>query len=71
MQQVVKPAIGNIGPAKFFREVTAELKKVTWPTRDETVKLTAVVIAISMIVGVFIGGLDAGLVKVSELIFRK
>lgn len=45
-------------PAMFINEVISELKKVTWPTRNETVKLTAVVIAISVIVGAFIGGLD-------------
>lgn len=45
-------------PIRFLNEVIAELKKVTWPTRQETVKLTAVVIAISVIVGAFIGGLD-------------
>lgn len=45
-------------PVAFINEVISELKKVTWPTRDETIKLTAVVIAISIIVGAFIGGLD-------------
>lgn len=59
------------GPAKFLQEVIAELKKVTWPTRQETVKLTAVVIVLSAIVGIFVGGLDATLVKVTELLFKK
>lgn len=58
-------------PVAFFNEVLAELKKVTWPTREETVKLTAVVIAISVIVGAFIGGLDSLFVKATTLLFKK
>ena len=63
--------IQNVAPAKFLKEVIAELKKVTWPTREETIKLTAVVIAISVIVGAFIGSLDAALVKLTSLVFNK
>ncbi len=63
--------VSNIAPAKFLKEVVAELRKVTWPTRQETIKLTAVVIAISVIVGAFIGGLDATLVKVTGLLFKR
>lgn len=57
-------------PQKFAREVVAELAKVTWPTRAETMKLTAVVIAISLIVGVFIGGLDYILLTATSLLFK-
>jgi preprotein translocase subunit SecE len=64
------PKIPNIAPARFVQEVIAELKKVTWPSREETMKLTAVVIALSVIVGVFIGGLDAILVQVQKLVFK-
>ncbi len=45
-------------PVGFLRETYDELKKVTWPTRQEVVRLTATVILVSLIVGVFIGGLD-------------
>ncbi len=58
-------------PIRFFHEVVAELKKVTWPTREETIKLTVVVIAISVIVGAFIGGLDSLFLKITTLLFRK
>lgn len=62
--------IPNVKPVQFFNEVVSELKKVTWPTRDETMKLTAVVIALSVIVGIFIGGLDAILVQTQKLLFH-
>ena len=58
-------------PVQFFREVVTELKKVTWPTRAETIKLTAVVIAISVIVGLFIGALDITFLRVTSLIFNR
>lgn len=58
-------------PTGFINEVIDELKKVTWPTRDETMKLTAVVIAISIIVGAFIGGLDSLFLKATTLLFNK
>jgi len=58
-------------PIQFLNEVIAELKKVTWPSRRETMKLTVVVIAISVIVGAFIGGLDSLFLKITTLLFKK
>lgn len=58
-------------PAKFVREVIGELKKTTWPTRAETIKLTAIVIAISVVVGAFIGVLDTTFLRISGLIFKR
>lgn len=42
----------------FIRESRIELKKVTWPTREETVRYTLTVIIISAAVALFLGGLD-------------
>jgi preprotein translocase subunit SecE len=63
--------VPTIAPVQFLQEVIGELKKVTWPTREETMKLTAVVIALSVIVGIFIGGLDAILVQAQRILFQK
>jgi preprotein translocase subunit SecE len=38
--------------------VVAELKKVTWPSRDEVVRLTLVVIVVSVAVGALLGTAD-------------
>ena len=43
---------------KAWQDTVAELKKVTWPDRETTKNLTLVVIAISAVLGVFLGGLD-------------
>ncbi len=71
MDTTVKPNIPNVAPGKFLREVISELKKVTWPTREETVKLTVVVIVISVLVGAFIGGLDSLFVKITTILFKR
>jgi preprotein translocase subunit SecE len=42
----------------FLKEVRLEMKKVNWPTRQETVRKTLIVIGISVAVAVFLGGLD-------------
>lgn len=60
----------NIAPTKFFSEVASELKKVTWPTRSETFKLTAAVIIISLAVGLFVGGLDILFVNITTMVFK-
>lgn len=64
------PNLPNVAPTRFFSEVAAELRKVTWPTRDETIKLTLAVIIISLAVGLFIGGLDILFVNISTLLFK-
>lgn len=42
----------------FVKEVRNELIKVAWPTRNDTIRLTLIVIAISVIAGLYLGGLD-------------
>jgi preprotein translocase subunit SecE len=45
---------------QWFRDVMSELRKVTWPTRQETMNLTLVVVVVSAVLGMFLGGLDYG-----------
>lgn len=42
----------------FLKEVKEELDKVAWPTREQTIRYTILVIIVSVVVGVFLGGLD-------------
>jgi preprotein translocase subunit SecE len=44
----------------FFRDVIAELRKVTWPSRRDTTRLTIMVIIVCFAVGIFLGALDYG-----------
>jgi len=45
-------------PGQFLREVRAELRKVAWPTREETINYSIVVLITIIILGVMIYGLD-------------
>lgn len=51
---------------KFVKESRDELKKVSWPSRQTTVKYTLIVIISSVVVGMVIGAIDYGLVRVLE-----
>jgi len=42
----------------FLKEVRLEMKKVNWPTRQETLRYTLIVIGVSIVVAVFLGGID-------------
>lgn len=46
---------------QFLREVKVELKKVTWPSRKQTMGSTVVVLVIVTIISIFLGVVDAGL----------
>jgi preprotein translocase subunit SecE len=47
-----------VSPITFIKQTQEELRQVKWPTRDEAIRLTAIVIIISVVVGIYIGGLD-------------
>jgi len=42
----------------FLKEVKMEIKKINWPTREETIKHTLIVIGASLVVAIFLGGID-------------
>jgi preprotein translocase SecE subunit len=47
----------NRGPKQFYNEVVREMKKVSWPTRAETNRLTMVVLTVCLLVGAILSGL--------------
>ena len=51
-------------------ESKAELAKVTWPTRMQTLRLTIIVVVVSIIVGAYIAGLDALFATVAERFYK-
>ena len=50
--------MGRIGPVTFLRETVSELRKSVWPSREETARLTAIVIVLAVAMGFFLGLLD-------------
>lgn len=46
------------GIRRYFNESWAELKKVAWPTRETVIRLTLLVIGVSVAIGIYIFALD-------------
>ena len=56
-----------MNPIQFIKEARAELTKVVWPSRKETIQITMVVVVLCLIVAAFLGGVDYVLTKLVEL----
>ena len=54
---------------KYIKETMAELRKMTWPSKDELIGSTIVTVVVSMIVAIFIGIVDRILLFVVHQIF--
>lgn len=50
----------------FFSGVVLELRRVDWPSREKTLRFTLIVLAVSLLMGLFIGGLDIVFTKLVE-----
>ncbi|HEX9439076.1 MAG TPA: preprotein translocase subunit SecE [Roseiflexaceae bacterium] len=55
---------------RTFREVRSEMKKVVWPTREETTRLTIVVIGISAVISVILFAADSVFLSLIGLLQR-
>ena len=55
----------------YLKESKTELKKVTWPTKKETIKYSLLVIAISLGVAIYLGALDYVFSYLLQLIIKK
>jgi preprotein translocase subunit SecE len=55
---------------EFGQEVLAEFRKVTWPSRQELINSTTIVIVVTVVLAFFLGGVDIALSKVVERILR-
>ena len=55
---------------EFTHEVLAEFRKVTWPSRQDLINSTVVVIALTLGIAFFLGGVDIALARIVERILR-
>lgn len=81
-QMQVKPSTGFVPVAEklkkgyldkglqFLREVKVELKKVTWPSRKQTIGSTVVVIVLVIIISFFLGIVDIGLSSLIRVVLQ-
>jgi len=63
-----KPAKKQGRINRFYRETVGELRKVTWPTRQEAINLTGIVIAVTFGMSFFLGLVDYLFSRVFALI---
>jgi preprotein translocase subunit SecE len=54
----------------FLRQAKVELKKVKWPTRKELIASTVVVIVLTLLVSLYLGLVDLGLIKIIKHVIR-
>ena len=59
----------DIGPVRYARESISELRKVLWPSRNELVTYSIVVIVFVVIMVAIVAGLDIGFAKLVVEIF--
>ena len=46
------------GITNFLKDVKLELSRVNWPTKEQTIKYTAAVVVLSLVIASFLGALD-------------
>lgn len=56
--------------SKWFKDLKSEFKKVVWPTKKTVVNNTSVVLAVVVCSAILIGLLDAGFLKLMELVYN-
>ena len=54
-QVTIKPENALV---RYFKETRAEVRKVSWPTREEATNLTVIVLAVTVAMAVFLGTID-------------
>lgn len=56
---------------QYIRETRAELRKVVWPTREEAINLTAIVVGTIVVMSAFFGVVDYILTQLFRLLINR
>ena len=56
---------------EFARGIIAELKKVAWPSRQEAIRLTLIVLVVTVVIAITLGMIDYGFSKFVDFILLK
>jgi preprotein translocase SecE subunit len=68
---VSRPKQWWLSTREFFHDTSSEMKKVTWPTKNEVVGTTAVVIVATIVFALFLWGCDVVFYKAIDFLFTK
>ena len=63
--------LGLTSVLKYLKEVRGEMNLVSWPTRNQTIRLTGLVIIVSIVVGLVTGALDYLFTEAFRLLIAK
>jgi preprotein translocase subunit SecE len=55
----------------FYRETMAELRKVVWPTREQAINLTIIVVVVVVAMSIFLGGIDVILTQILRFLLER
>ena len=66
-----KPRQWWLSGREFFRDTGGEMKKVTWPTKNEIIGTTTVVIVATIVFALFLWGCDLLFYKAIDFLFTK
>ena len=69
VQRTAGPKTSRVGPAQYMREVRDEMRKVAWPTKDEVVRYSIVVIITVVIYTALVSGADFLFAYMSEWLY--
>jgi len=58
-----------MGLANYIKETRAEMSHVTWPTREQTIRFTLAVIAVSLVTAILLGVADFVFSRLLTLLF--
>lgn len=56
---------------RYVGEIASELRRVTWPTRQETMRLSVMVISVAAAIGLFLGLVDLAFSRVFDVLLGK
>jgi preprotein translocase subunit SecE len=56
--------------ARYFKETRAEIRKVSWPTREQATRLTLIVLAVTIVMAIFLGTVDYVFASLVRLIIN-
>jgi preprotein translocase subunit SecE len=67
---IERPKQWIVSTKEFWRDTISEMKKVTWPARNEVVGTTVVVLVATIVFAIYLWGCDVIFYKLIDLLFR-
>jgi preprotein translocase subunit SecE len=63
--------VAKFNPITYFKEVKVELKQVTWPKKDQIIRLSTLVVVASTVTAIYLGSLDYIFIRLLGLLLNR